>query len=1044
MSKQTFGPFRFMAAVETIAEAALPKNPKTPTSSSKQRSSSVSTPPTRPSSRESFKSSSSARDSKRDSRKEPLPKHSLKDKWDGMFNPESWANCALEHETESTSRSIELELKETASHADTEVATNRAVDLAMKRIQEMDAEADYIVMQKVRDSRKKTHPTIKVGLDASQAYRRTVDTRSIISASSCGDETDNFEAPAVSTTPPATSNPSRHKLQDHLQRHDPPLGPIDWQNASLSSSVGVEIHANRVPSGKNCRNFSRNSTGNSFQSMARQSQDSDRTQFDTSESIFSFDTHEDPSSPPSIKRVQPVAEASRGTKAQTTSTGPQKFGLSSGPVSNALNGVKINGDIYSRPTPSWRSASSLRLGANNEPGSLSQRVSPPSEDKEKAAASRICIAKSSFSVKNIREAFESVAKIEDLPSAQALENDDDSVSVQSVRDKSEVVKEIKQVGRVQQMKALFERNGSPKTESRAIKAAPKTRQVSEVPISGQEIQKTVSVGNLGNNPDQYSQLSRGITARKSAPNEPVRPKLLRPVPVKPIGLQDPVLCQPKSKLVHSREESAEEGKKSAPDKSVESSQVTDRIAMFNHSSVDRSFQYRQKSWGRRENHFSSLVSRPGTSIHTILETDEKVHDEIEEQVDELPDRGAVDDATENTLKIAVSRGVDERAQNIDVASARPDVLSDNYSAADSDNESTETDGVTLEVSVAEISNLTNPTALISVRTADHREDDHSFSSKSKVAGSESRPSEASSSQPSEAALPLLSRVLRSKLLSDEVSATDSFVAARASVARRWTPEPPHAERAAVEEEKKECSEAEEHESVGWDVTRVEQIFPEMHSTAGDMFEFDSKWQQVALKSPPPSASSSVGSAFKMKNESFDSRSSSTPPRGNKSLSTFKPDQDALNRQYFVGTTRRMTTKPESVGPQPVDGFYVIPQANSESPIYRQFMRKGSIPEETCQKGFPEAAGETGLQDSELPSKYRHYSQEQAAVRARLQRLRDARIRRAAAFGYSPALVVSSGYDDPVDEASLSTMSYSTMSSTRHGGSVFEASLMELD
>lgn len=176
------------------------------------------------------------------------------------------------------------------------------------------------------------------------------------------------------------------------------------------------------------------------------------------------------------------------------------------------------------------------------------------------------------------------------------------------------------------------------------------------------------------------------------------------------------------------------------------------------------------------------------------------------------------------------------------------------------------DGVTLDVSIAEVSNLTNPTALVS-RTGDNRsittegcESSDPSSRQSDLIENEAKRSEASSSQPSEAAVPLIAKAMRSLPMSDEMSA-NSFFATRAVIADHWSKtsgwesgarsllgdrlsasdkeSQPDGESSSVNR----TTQPSDNDSAGWDINRVVSSFPVTESTAAnDIFDFDSGWE----------------------------------------------------------------------------------------------------------------------------------------------------------------------------------------------------------
>jgi hypothetical protein len=253
------------------------------------------------------------------------------------------------------------------------------------------------------------------------------------------------------------------------------------------------------------------------------------------------------------------------------------------------------------------------------------------------------------------------------------------------------------------------------------------------------------------------------------------------------------------------------------------------------------------------------------------------------------------------------------------------------------------DGVTLDISIAEVSNLTNPTALVSktddksIATVEEEEEDEGVvkeTEQPKLASSkdadpietEAKRSEASSSQLSEAAAPLIAKAMRLHPMSDDLSA-DSFFAGEAFLSKHWSKKsgwdlglrgserssgrtkgssgyaPSIEEVEEDEEEKKEEEELGQDDTKdstkdGWDLRWVESSFPGKESSAGDMFDFDSGWQPFP---PDPFASNAFSSKGSDANFSVSSRSesgvnvsttsrSTTPTRKNTSRPLIRQDK----------------------------------------------------------------------------------------------------------------------------------------------------------
>ena len=173
----------------------------------------------------------------------------------------------------------------------------------------------------------------------------------------------------------------------------------------------------------------------------------------------------------------------------------------------------------------------------------------------------------------------------------------------------------------------------------------------------------------------------------------------------------------------------------------------------------------------------------------------------------------------------------------------PEVMDD---VPDSTSESSEfSDGVTLDLSIADVSNLTNPTALVSKIGGHHHEEDRARSEMSnddrplasrslarnkRDDSGDAKQSEASSSQTSEAAAPLLARAMRTFPLSDEIS-TDSFFRARAIAAKQQWNTMQHSNRSmpsyALFEENSMDDESRYSSDLDrmWDIRQVESLFP---------------------------------------------------------------------------------------------------------------------------------------------------------------------------------------------------------------------------
>ena len=175
------------------------------------------------------------------------------------------------------------------------------------------------------------------------------------------------------------------------------------------------------------------------------------------------------------------------------------------------------------------------------------------------------------------------------------------------------------------------------------------------------------------------------------------------------------------------------------------------------------------------------------------------------------------------------------------------------SASDSDF----SDGVTLDVSIAEVSGLTLPTVLAekSASTADARDEEGSSEMSSRL-DTEARRSEASSSQTPEILTPLIAKAMQA---SDEVSAGDSFFASRALVAKKsW--------------DSKRSERSQENGTLPAEEKKIDEgdsagEFPGTLPAAPDMFQFDSEWRSF----PPTKLFSSLSKDDSLGNRSRGSR-----------------------------------------------------------------------------------------------------------------------------------------------------------------------------
>ena len=166
-------------------------------------------------------------------------------------------------------------------------------------------------------------------------------------------------------------------------------------------------------------------------------------------------------------------------------------------------------------------------------------------------------------------------------------------------------------------------------------------------------------------------------------------------------------------------------------------------------------------------------------------------------------------------------------------------------SAMSSSESDFSDGVTLDVSIAEVSGLTLPTVLADkgASNSDARDDETSSEVSNKLE-TDARRSEASSSQTPEILAPLIARGMQT---SDELSASNNLFDARASsLDQRQSVMDAHmaekSDQGELHSEEKKSDEG--HVSAGWDGSRVRRMFPDTSPADQEIFRFDSEWRSV--------------------------------------------------------------------------------------------------------------------------------------------------------------------------------------------------------
>lgn len=346
------------------------------------------------------------------------------------------------------------------------------------------------------------------------------------------------------------------------------------------------------------------------------------------------------------------------------------------------------------------------------------------------------------------------------------------------------------------------------------------------------------------------------------------------------------------------------------------------------------------------------------------------------------------------------------------------------------------DGVTLDLSIAEVSNLTNPTALISKSEGVYFEEDQTQSfvsedceqtsdnrSKSKL-DIEAKRSEASSSQTSEAAAPLIAKALRTFPLSDEVSA-DSFFRSRAVRAKQLWHERTDWQRTTVTtendhagNEEKGCEEMAFDDDV-WNILQVESMFPVGSSFSDNKTLFSSdEWNPFPLDSSPcasPCACTGESESCTSILNITPSRSK-TPTRGNTSA--------MLNPTNMKSNLSETGKSWKALQPQSVILATVQPAMMQSYDHFSTFTNATS------------GSGGTTTLTNDLASG-KTYGPKHVALLARIHALKDARLRRAAAIYNATTPMYPLQTPERTDELSCST---STRSSTRFGGRNFFATL----
>jgi hypothetical protein len=340
-----------------------------------------------------------------------------------------------------------------------------------------------------------------------------------------------------------------------------------------------------------------------------------------------------------------------------------------------------------------------------------------------------------------------------------------------------------------------------------------------------------------------------------------------------------------------------------------------------------------------------------------------------------------------------------------------------FSAADiidSTSEDSEfSDGVTLDLSIAEVSNLTNPTALISrtggvsfdaeqTRSAasedgEQTSDERSKSKSSDLLDVEAKRSEASSSQTSEAAAPLIAKALRTFPLSDDFSG-ESFFRARVVLAKQlWNDNSDHSRGKASSiksggEEKSADDPFGDERNDSWNIRQVESLFPTswmpVEVTRSDPFEDWNPFPVDFDRAMSPFVNDNP-TANEGKSADVTPSRSKTPTRGNKSKGL--PPSDSVRLPYLNST--------ETLKQFHSAGFRQ-PDADQGRPVTRLYDIRPLVSAVTSSD--PSSVGHllsSGSSDYATSSAggSRTYGPKHVALLARIHALKEARLRRAAAI-----------------------------------------------
>jgi hypothetical protein len=331
------------------------------------------------------------------------------------------------------------------------------------------------------------------------------------------------------------------------------------------------------------------------------------------------------------------------------------------------------------------------------------------------------------------------------------------------------------------------------------------------------------------------------------------------------------------------------------------------------------------------------------------------------------------------------------------------------------------DGVTLDLSIADVSNLTNPTAIVSKLGGKGQDDNRSESSEGAGEAArkrkekrnhdlidyEAKQSEASSSQTSEAAAPLLARALRAFPLSDEVS-TDSFFRKRMLVAKQqWNDRLDYQRLESGTENAKEDDSIFNDDLGGiWDIRQVESLFPIATSNnfceAKRISELDD-WQPFSPTLNSDESSRNEDDVLDAEHSSALSRSK-TPTRRNTSR-IVQPSSQRLAESDISKASRIYNIVP-GVNTDPLDSEMSYPLLSTGSSITNprpsrtvvgQLLSSALSGTASSSNGYSSYmnSGNTASNQSTVSSStVSNFGAKHSALLARVHALKESRLRRA--------------------------------------------------